>query len=319
MLVRLFCLLILCFPSIVYGQCANGQCVQFTAPSKTETLFHGWYQEGDGKASLYWRGEKCGTFDTATGLWVTSGKASPIDLTGMFGVKIANVPAPPKPPLPKECICEKDKCECVKCPDGCVAVKAYGDAEPVIDYGMQWKPSRERCSISGREAGKKECYQFLANASANVPDDSSLRRLVVIGSANARKMVMDDLDHSNLLAPWKSKLIAQDYAPDHWHVADVGYKQYGDPTIYLVDAGGKVLHRQNDYVGGPQRLASALRKADASYDPSKDIDLSKAEPIPVKPDPVKPDPKPIEPLTISWQWLAAIVAAIAAFFIGRKR
>ena len=66
----------------------------------------------------------------------------------------------------------------------------------------------------------------------------------------------------------------QAYPPDHWHVAEVGYKQVGDPTIYLVDANGKAKHLQADY-DGPAKLAEALRNADPSFDPAKVPDLRK--------------------------------------------
>jgi hypothetical protein len=41
---------------------------------------------------------------------------------------------------------------------------------------------------------------------------------------------------------------------------------------------GKVLHRQDRY-NGPANLAEAIRKADSSYDPAKDRDITTIRPL----------------------------------------
>ena len=62
--------------------------------------------------------------------------------------------------------------------------------------------------------------------------------------------------------------------------------------VQKVTVGWEVFHRQNDYNDGPDGLAKALagaiRRVDPDYQPAKDPDLRKPEPIP-PPSPL-PDP-----------------------------
>ncbi len=113
----------------------------------------------------------------------------------------------------------------------------------------------------------------------NVPDDSSLWCLTVIGPPESRKPVLADLETSPDLAAWKGKLKVKGYDPTHWAVSRCGFQCDGHPTIYVQDASGKVLHRQQDYQGGAAALAQALRQADPSYQPSQDPDLRKGTPF----------------------------------------
>jgi hypothetical protein len=70
----------------------------------------------------------------------------------------------------------------------------------------------------------------------------------------------------------------RDYDPKSWELS-CGFKTDGDPTVYCQAPSGKVLHRQDDYQGGPDALIGALRKAKANYDPKRDPDLRKADTI----------------------------------------
>jgi hypothetical protein len=95
--------------------------------------------------------------------------------------------------------------------------------------------------------------------------------LTIIGSDADRSRVLKDLDQVPELVKCRDLLHVQDYPPDHWAV-QCGFKTGGHPTIYLQAAGGRVLHRQDDYEG-PAGLVAALRKADPNYSPDSDPDL----------------------------------------------
>jgi hypothetical protein len=134
-------------------------------------------------------------------------------------------------------------------------------------------PRQERYEINGRAAGKEEVLKFLQ---ASVPDDVARSFLTVIGSIAERRQVLADLESAPALAPWKGKLRVQAYAPDDWAVARAGFATGGNPTIYFQAADGTVLHRQDDYAGAADGLATALRQADPTYNPAADPDRRKA-------------------------------------------
>jgi hypothetical protein len=121
----------------------------------------------------------------------------------------------------------------------------------------------ERCTLNGKAAGD-----------TRLPDDAKRNRLVIIGSEQEQKKVLDDLNQHSLLAPLALDLVVRNYTPDHWHVAKAGFVTNGHPTIYLQAPDGKVLHRSNGYPG-PEKLAEAIRRAKPNYDPAKDPDLTK--------------------------------------------
>jgi len=105
-----------------------------------------------------------------------------------------------------------------------------------------------------------------------IPDDSGKLHLTIIGSDAERRRVLQDLATAPELAEFRDRFLVQDYPPDHWAVALCGFYTAGHPTIYLQQASGKVLHRQDDY-DGPKRFAEALRKASNTYDANRDPDL----------------------------------------------
>ena len=117
-------------------------------------------------------------------------------------------------------------------------------------------------------------------ASPTLPDDKDHWRLTVIGSDEQRRQVVEDLAKHADLAEWRSKLVTNAYPPDHWAVKGVGFVTTGTPSIYLQLPSGKVLHRQTNYEGGAEALATAIRKADPNYDPAKDPDKRKPAPAP---------------------------------------
>jgi hypothetical protein len=209
----------------------------------------------------------------------------------------------------RRCLCNRDchcgfACDCFrrgKCSAGCNCAPPKEKKDPpaaagksgrpelaeggrvendgTLNFGLDREhlagPRPERYSINGREASKEDVLRLLQ---AQVPDDTSKPFLTVIGAPESRRQVLNDLENHPSLAPWKGKLRVQAYNPDDWAVARAGFVTGGNPTVYLQAADGKVLHRQDDYGGGADGLAAALRRADPGYDPAGDPDRRKAAP-----------------------------------------
>ncbi len=132
--------------------------------------------------------------------------------------------------------------------------------------------SAERITLDGRQITRAEATRILQAGS--LTDDSGKLRLTVIGTEADRRRVLDDL--KGPLTDIAGQCLVQDYPPDHWAVAGVGFYTAGKPTIYVQAPDGKVLHRQDDYADGPEGLRLAferLRKPDPNYQPDKDRDL----------------------------------------------
>lgn len=136
-----------------------------------------------------------------------------------------------------------------------------------------------RTLINGKAVSTAEALRVLG---AELPDDAGKLRLTVIGADEVRKAVLNDLQASPALAPYKAQIVVQDYAPGAWPLA-AGFESTGSPSIYVQDPSGKVLHRQADYADGPDGLATALRKLDPNYDSKKDPDRRKPSLIPSLP------------------------------------
>jgi len=130
----------------------------------------------------------------------------------------------------------------------------------------------ERITLDGRQISRSEAARVLETA--GLADDSGKLRLTVIGPESDRRRVLDDL--KGPLADIAAECLVQDYPPDHWAVAKVGFHTAGKPTIYVQAPDGKVLHRQDDYTDGAEGLRVAferLRRPDPNYRPDKDRDL----------------------------------------------
>lgn len=128
--------------------------------------------------------------------------------------------------------------------------------------------------INGRDATKEQVRQLLEGG--QVPDDSGKLRITVIGDPNWRSVV-EDFSRNPTLSPYKDKVVAAWYPPDHWAIARQGFVTSGRPTIYVQAPDGTVLHRQDDYQGGAEALAEVLRKLDPHYRSDKDPDRRKSD------------------------------------------
>lgn len=148
------------------------------------------------------------------------------------------------------------------------------EADGTLNFGLDRTHLRAggRHLLNGKEVSKAELLQALGEP--RLRDDSKWLSLTVIGSEAARKKVLNDLQISPALAPWKDRIKVQDYAPQHWAVRDAGFVTNGQPTIYCQAADGTVLHRQDEY-RGPEALAEVLRQADPTYRPQRDPDLNR--------------------------------------------
>ena len=156
---------------------------------------------------------------------------------------------------------------------------------PVGGNGMSWKPwwrKTARYTVAGVECTKDTAIQAILGG---LEDDSTKLFLTAIGPPAERQKVLSDLDGDPALAAYKGKLHAAAYDPSAWEVAP-GFRKDGRPTIYLQNAKGKVLHRQDDYQGGAAALAQALEKATSAqglrkpqpYDPAKDPECRRPHP-----------------------------------------
>jgi hypothetical protein len=277
--------------AIVRAQCASGRCGMpapaaaewssgnvAVAPSQGMTWSDGWFRHQDGHVELWRAGALIAHSRPGDADWDTVTSGIPDNVRTTLGLTAIGSSLP-KPP--KECVCKPGQCACDDCPKECLARRRHEETRTPLQewqtHGVdQTKLAQRECyRINGIEVPKEQGLRAIGEAV--IPDDSRSPRVVVLGSAGARQKVADDWSKSPNLVPFKDKAILQAYAADDWAVKDVGYTQTADPTIYVVDAGGKVLHRQEGYSGPPQ-LAQALRRADPDYDPKKDPDLTKGKP-----------------------------------------
>ncbi len=233
----------------------------------------GWYDDGRGdyrpQLSPRGLGEPC---------------APPTDFPGAAGKAKRRCPCGP------DCPCFPD-CDC-----GAGRVKNFG-----VDLD-KLKTAEPTYRVGDREVSRSEALDALRrpvmpraetdSPPAATADDARVNRVVVVLPEAERKPILDAL----AVMPEAKGFLVQGYEPTHWHVAKVGYQS----GVTVVDADGKVLHRQPD----GKDLAAALgklRKPDPNYDPSKDPDVR-------APSPLIPTDLPLPPWHV---WLAGGVAAAA--------
>lgn len=299
------------------GGCYSGGGLGPVGPSwfQTRPLSSGysgyeWVQIPDStQQALYYYGVQIGAWDYArdvyraydarTGSWGPVceppwGKPEVRD----FGVKrkqpLAREAEPPKPKEPKD----EPKPEEPKPPE----VKNFGVELDLI-------PAGEFFSRNGKRVyDREEALRVISDGGA-LADDASKLRVTVVGTEAECLQVSQDLAGHPALAPFKDKVLFQCYRPDHWAVRDAGLPAAGHPTIVVQekpDAAGKgrVLWHQDDYAGGAEALAAALRKADPNYDPNKD------------PGPKNPEGPGGVPL---WAWAAGFVGLVLFLPSKKKR
>lgn len=190
------------------------------------------------------------------------------------------------------------------------------DREPAVaDLPTGVLPDRlhgcRKYLLNGQEVTRRVVIELLEQG--RLADDSKHWRVTVIGTEAERAPVMADLSAHPALAPWRDKILAKGYPPGHWALRP-GFATGGKPTIYVQSPAGQVLHRQDDYEGGAETMAEALRRADPDYRPDRDPDRRKPEPKPEPPAPGPSLPSLPGPLSELPPW-ALIIGAGAALLL----
>ena len=124
-----------------------------------------------------------------------------------------------------------------------------------------------RYLIDGKTVGRATAYQ--AVETGELADDSGKLRVTAFGSPEKTKAVADAI----AALPQSTTVLFQTYQPTDPMVRSLGFRVDADPTVYVQTPKGKVLHR--GAYAGPAQLAQAIRRADSSYDPSRDPDLTR--------------------------------------------
>jgi hypothetical protein len=174
-------------------------------------------------------------------------------------------------------------------------------------------------SKCGRPCSKHEAYRSLAN---DLTDDTAKPFLTVVADKSEQDKVKQAFDSHKGLAGLKDKLHIQYYDPSHWMVKEIGLAK-GISWQGPQRADGKApVEWRLPVFADATGLFDAIRKADPTYDPSKDHDPSKPSVDPVKPTPANPDGGGnwVPDLSkINPNLCCLIAAAIIALYFYRKR
>ncbi len=293
-----------------------------------------------GRWHVFVHGQQAGAFCPREGVYRdyhpargwSDPRPAPADLPA--SVKVRDPPA-----TGCECTsaCRCYDCSCAKagpCVPGCTCARDTSSAAPTptVEQSSSDKSSdplpggvqpehlsnREVTTINGKEVSLPRAIEALY--AGNIPPYLGyLRVLVIDADASRRKMVQGELSK----LPECKDVVVQAIPPDHWHLKDRDGKQVfytaGSPTIYMLAPDGEVLHRQDDYQGGVESTAGALRKARSEYDSRKDPDRRKPQPPGPTPEPIPaPSPSPLPTQVPTWLVIAGI-GTIIILFLRRQQ
>lgn len=252
-----------------------------------------------------------------------------------------------------QCICEKDACKCKTCPEGCVATQLTSapgclcphdacecqncpqdcpQAQPNGPRPLAQDPcpggvrrdlfeQGNRYYCNSRACSRSEAFQRLSEAS--LVDDTGKAFLTIVGDEAMRKQVLADIDSSSALREFKGKLHVNAYAPDDWHVKQIGLQPGITYQTALKDQEHNVVPVEFRFraYAGDAALAEAIRKVDPKYQPDKDPDPTK-KPI-NNPDGTKINPTPATLPTLPNHLLVTLGALTglvgAAYLWGRHK
>jgi hypothetical protein len=163
-----------------------------------------------------------------------------------------------------------------------------------VDDEARAKGRRTPYTVQGRPSTREEVLWLI------IGSRSPKRYVVVVGQDAAKRAAAKQV----IGAPtW---VVVTEYAPTDWQVADYRFVTSGDPTVYVLDAVGNVLHRQDTLDG----LATAMRRADPGYDPNNDPDLRNGPVVSSGPGGGLIPSVTLHPVA------AGVVGVVVAFLIG---
>lgn len=194
----------------------------------------------------------------------------------------------------------------VNLPDG-VADEHGVVADKIDDGGYK---------LNGKRCSKDEAYRRIEQSP--LIDDSKKLRLLIIGQR--RDEVLAAIKADDKLKELCTRFIVQSYPSDHWHVAEVGFKTDGNPSIYFLkphgDGKATVLLRLDEFTDATKlagAVSYAIRKADPDYDPNNDPKMPKPKPSPTP----TPDSDELPPFT--WAGVGALLMLILQYLVGKKK
>jgi hypothetical protein len=175
-------------------------------------------------------------------------------------------------------------------PDDPFNAKAIADAKTAARSRKAVDPNAYATNgvvLTGRKhnsytLSSDEAKQYVAGVGSNAVaygygDPARKLHVTVIGTEDERKSVLKDFKDHPAFSDIRDAFFVQDYAPGEWSVDPALGFQGGTPAIIVQTGkceedprGGKVVYRAKDYSQGPEALAEAIRRANPSYDPSKD-------------------------------------------------
>jgi hypothetical protein len=219
---------------------------------------------------------------------------------------------------PKAQGCANPSCKCNPCECGpdckCVGHTAKLEAIQHTDDPLSGIPNfgvdvakirsaaqRYEYSINGKPCTKRQAVEAMEGKGAGaINDDSAHTRLSCIGTEEQCKQIESDVASNPAFKDLPFTF--QSYRPSDPMVRDIGVAP-GSPSIYLQQPDGKVLARWENYPGA-DAVAGELRKRKPDYDPSKD------------PQPSKPNP--LNPLKgFDWSSLPVWVYILGGLFLAR--
>jgi hypothetical protein len=170
----------------------------------------------------------------------------------------------------------------------------------------------ERWEVNGKETTEAKGRGALAGDD-QVPDDSKVPSLTLIGSKEVTSKLRKDLMGSAELSALVGKFLVQEFEPTNPLIARSGFLAAGTPTIYAEMPDGRTLFRLDEYPGDQAfirtvhralQVAEGVRKPQPDYAPASDPGIV----LPIKPK-IDAEVSPA-PGTLIMSHLAAFVSGI---------
>lgn len=167
--------------------------------------------------------------------------------------------------------------------------KGKGKPEPDLNFGIELGkiglgPS-PRYVLNGKEIPKASAKRLVESIFApDIPDESRLLHLTLIGSKDDTARVLADLEQEPLKR-LRDRFLVHVYDPANVVDAEIikqrRFVSTGEPSIYLTAPDGAVVGRNLDgKYPGADELAKVIADASKPYHPDKDPDLKTPKPAP---------------------------------------